>query len=131
MLKKIGFIGLGNMGLSMARNLIKSNTLKKEFVMVFDLNQDNLRTSAEDGGIIAKSVPELAANCDYIVTMLPATAHVTNVLTDTKNGVFTNAKKGSLIIDSSTIDPIASKSLSSKAINEHKLRMLDAPVSGG
>lgn len=132
MLKRIGFIGLGNMGSSMARNLIRSDSLMKQYehVMVFDLNPANLRKSEEDGGIAAKSIAELAANCDYIITMLPATAHVTSVLTD-KSGVFSNAKKGSLIIDSSTIDPIASKHLTTLAVQQHGHRMLDAPVSGG
>jgi 3-hydroxyisobutyrate dehydrogenase-like beta-hydroxyacid dehydrogenase len=62
--------------------------------------------------------------------MLPATAHVTSVLADATDGIFKHAKAGTLIIDSSTIDPIASKALHMQA-NELSLRMLDAPVSGG
>lgn len=130
MLKRIGFIGLGNMGASMARNLIKSNSLKKEMVMVYDINKESMQSSAGDSGVLAESIPDLASKCDYIVTMLPATAHVNSVLLDADNGVFRHAKEGSLIIDSSTIDPLASKALH-QAASDLSLRMLDAPVSGG
>jgi 3-hydroxyisobutyrate dehydrogenase len=130
MLKRIGIIGLGNMGASMARNLIKSSSLKKHMVMVYDINKENMKSVAGDTGLLAGSIPELAANCDYIITMLPATAHVNSVLLDVENGVFRHAKKGALIIDSSTIDPLASKALHQQA-NDLSLRMLDAPVSGG
>lgn len=114
----------------MAKNLIKSTTLKKESVMVFDLNKDMMRSTVGEHGVMAGSIAELAAKCNYIITMLPATAHVTSVLTDATDGVFRHAKAGTMIIDSSTIDPIASKALHQQAV-ELSLRMLDAPVSGG
>lgn len=81
------------------------------------------------GGVEASSVAELSANCDVIVTMLPATKHVSGTLLGS-DGVFANAKPGSVVIDSSTIDPIITQTLHLQAI-EHKLHMIDAPVSGG
>jgi 3-hydroxyisobutyrate dehydrogenase len=126
---KIGFIGLGNMGFSMAENLLKSNQLKKEFVMVYDINADSSKKLADKGAKVASSVKELAASCNVIVTMLPATAHVCGVMRG-DNGIFKNAPAGALIIDSSTIDPLASKDLHAEA-ESHKMHMVDAPVSGG
>ena len=114
----------------MAKNIIKSSSLKKELVMIYDISEESMRATAGDTGMIAGSIAELSSCCDYIITMLPATAHVNSVLLDSENGVFRHAKKNSLIIDSSTIDPITSKALHNKAA-ELSLRMLDAPVSGG
>lgn len=120
----IGFIGLGNMGASMAINLLK----QYKNVTVFDLSTESVNTLVSKGAKSA-SVKEIAQTCDCVVTMLPATKHVQSVLQG-PDGVFANAKKGTIIIDSSTIDPNATKALSAEATNAG-LRMLDAPVSGG
>jgi 3-hydroxyisobutyrate dehydrogenase len=126
----VGFIGLGNMGNSMARNLLKNpNVGQKVSVYVYDINKESVNKLASEGAKAANSVAELAKHCTTIFTMLPATAHVRQTLTG-PNGVFANAPKNALIVDSSTIDPIASKELIDAA---HKagLEMIDAPVSGG
>lgn len=126
----VGFIGLGNMGNSMARNLLKNpNVGQKVSVYVYDINKESVNKLASEGAKAASSVTELAKNCSTIFTMLPATAHVRQTLTG-PNGVFAHAPKNALIVDSSTIDPIASKELIDAA---HKagLEMIDAPVSGG
>ena len=60
--------------------------------------------------------------------MVPATKHVQDLM---HGGIFENAKKGSLLIDCSTIDPLASQALAEEAMNKHGLLMIDAPVSGG
>lgn len=126
----VGFIGLGNMGASMARNLLQNSEVgKKVPVTVFDLNKDSVAKLVEVGAKSANSVAELAKNSSVIVTMLPATAHVRGTLLG-DNGVFKNAAKGSLIIDSSTIDPLASRDFYTAA-KEHGHDFLDAPVSGG
>jgi 3-hydroxyisobutyrate dehydrogenase len=126
----VGVIGLGNMGASMARNLVKNENIgKKMSVYVYDINADSVNKLVADGAKGAKSVAELAKNCSTIITMLPATAHVRGTLTG-PDGVFSNAPVGALIIDSSTIDPIASKDLIDLA-KALKMDMIDAPVSGG
>lgn len=122
---KVGFIGLGNMGASMAKNLVNA----KMEVTVFDLNVDSCNTLKAAGAKVAPNVKAIAQTCDVIVTMLPATKHVSGTLRG-PDGIFANAKPGTLIIDSSTIDPIASKALHAEA-EQLKLKMLDAPVSGG
>lgn len=127
----VGFIGLGNMGASMARNLANHGEVgKKVPVTVFDLNQESVKKLVDECGVRgATSVAEVARQSSVIITMLPATAHVRGTLTG-PNGVFENAKKGSLIIDSSTIDPLASRDLCNIA-KEHGHEFIDAPVSGG
>jgi hypothetical protein len=121
---KVGFIGLGNMGASMAKNLVAA----KHEVSVFDLSQQSLDTLKAAGAKIS-SVKEIAQTCDVIITMLPATKHVQGVLRG-PDGIFENAKPGTLLIDSSTIDPLASKALHAEAAGKN-LKFLDAPVSGG
>ncbi len=113
------------MGASMAKNLVAA----KMDVMVFDLNADSCKKLAEAGAKISPTVKNIAQNCDVIITMLPATKHVNGVMKG-PDGIFENAKAGTLIIDSSTIDPLASKALHVEA-NSKQLKMLDAPVSGG
>src|SRR5687767_1600686 len=105
---RIGFIGLGNMGASMAKNLVASKTLKKEYVMVYDINKDSVNQLSQAGAKVAANVKDIAANCNVIITMLPATAHVAGTLRG-PDGIFANAKAGTIIIDSSTIDPLVSK----------------------
>lgn len=122
---KIGFIGLGNMGASMAKNLVAA----KYDVTVFDLNADSCNKLKEVGAKVSPTVKQIAQTCDVVITMLPATKHVSGTLRG-PDGIFENAKAGTLIIDSSTIDPLASQALHAEAAAK-KMTMLDAPVSGG
>jgi 3-hydroxyisobutyrate dehydrogenase len=118
------------MGASMARNLVQNNDVgKKNTITVFDLNKDSIAKLVEVGAKSASSVAEVAQNSNIIITMLPATQHVRSTLLGAE-GVFANAPKGSLIIDSSTIDPLASRDLNVIA-KEHGHEFIDAPVSGG
>ena len=114
-----------NMGASMAKNLISS----KFDVTVYDLNVESYHKLVEVGAKVSPSVKEIAENCDVIITMLPATKHVIGVMRG-EDGIFNNAKPGTLIIDSSTIAPLASQHLHEEA-HDKKLRIVDAPVSGG
>lgn len=113
------------MGASMAKNLLKNF----DSVEVFDLSTDSVNALVAAGAKRAESVKSLAANSNVIVTMVPATPHVIGLMRG-PNGIFANAAKGTLLIDSSTIDPITSKELIAEAKNLG-LSMLDAPVSGG
>lgn len=120
----IGFIGLGNMGLPMARNLLKAGNE----VVGFDLNAEQLAAFVEAGGRKADSPAEAAAN-DAVVTMLPAGKHVRKVYTG-DDGVIAAAPPGTLLIDSSTIDVQSARDVAAAAAEAGHL-MVDAPVSGG
>jgi 2-hydroxy-3-oxopropionate reductase len=125
MQSKIGFIGLGIMGKPMALNLIKAG----HTLTVFDLNQEAVKAVCAVGAIAARSAKAVAENSDIIITMLPASKHVTEVVLG-ENGVLEGAKKGSLIIDMSSITPDVSKEIATK-VAAKGIDMLDAPVSGG
>jgi 3-hydroxyisobutyrate dehydrogenase len=122
---KIGFIGLGHMGAPMALNLLKAgHTLK-----VFDLSEAALLTLAEAGAERAASPKDAASGAEWVVTMLPAAAHVRTVLT-AADGVLAGIAKGVTIIDSSTIDPASAREFAALAA-AHGNSFVDAPVSGG
>jgi 3-hydroxyisobutyrate dehydrogenase len=119
----IGVIGLGNMGVPMAGNLVK----KGHEVKGFDLVAANLEAAAGRGVRKAGAGAEAAADADVVVTMLPAGRHVLEVY---GSGVLKAAKPGTLFIDSSTID-VASARAAHKLAGEAGMLSLDAPVSGG
>ncbi|MFP6560521.1 3-hydroxyisobutyrate dehydrogenase [Paraburkholderia sp. B3] len=122
---KIGFIGLGHMGAPMALNLLKAgHTLK-----VFDLSEAALQTLAEAGAERAASPGDAASGAEWVVTMLPAAAHVRTVLT-AADGVLAGVAKGVTIIDSSTIDPASAREFAALAAARGNT-FVDAPVSGG
>ena len=125
MTKKIGFIGLGIMGKPMALNLINAG----HTLTVNDLNQAAVKTLVDAGATAAKSAKEVAENSEVIITMLPASKHVQFVVQG-ENGILAGAKKGSIIIDMSSITPTVSKALAEEAA-EKGVGFLDAPVSGG
>ena len=120
----IGFIGLGNMGLPMALNLVKAG----HAVAGNDMMPKGMEALAASGGKAAKSVIE-AAEADIVVTMLPAGQQVREVYLGT-GGIFGKAKKGTLLIDSSTIDVATARAIGAEAERRGML-MIDAPVSGG
>ena len=122
---KIGFIGLGNMGAPMARNLLKS----AHALQAFDLNDAALRDLAECGATACASPKAAATDVELVVTMLPAAAHVRSVLTD-EQGVLAGIAPGVTIVDSSTIDP-ASAQVFAKLAEARGNAFVDAPVSGG
>ncbi|MFP3799402.1 3-hydroxyisobutyrate dehydrogenase [Paraburkholderia bannensis] len=122
---KIGFIGLGHMGAPMALNLIKAG----HALSVFDLSADAMRTLADAGATLAGSPKAAAAGAEWVITMLPAAAHVRAVLSG-KDGVLAGVSKGVTIIDSSTIDPASAKAFAALAQSNGN-RFADAPVSGG
>jgi 3-hydroxyisobutyrate dehydrogenase len=122
---KIGFIGLGNMGLPMAQNLLKAG----HTVTGFDLAKPALETLAAANGVPAGSVRAACRDVEVVITMLPAGAHVRAVYGG-EDGVIANANEGALLIDSSTIDVATARAVAKDAA-DRGLAMLDAPVSGG
>ena len=123
-MKRVGFIGLGNMGLPMASNLLKAGIE----INAFDLSTDALR-KAEDLGMITKtSAIEVLEDIDALITMLPNNIAVENIFL--KENLLGEINKNVIIIESSTISPQVSKNVSKKAA-DMDIAMLDAPVSGG
>ena len=124
-MKKIGFIGLGVMGKPMAKNLLKAGYA----LMVYDIVPEAVQELVEAGAQAAASSKEAAAFGEVILTMLPNSPEVKEVVLG-KNGVLEGAKSGSILVDMSSIAPLASQEVSARA-QEKGVIMLDAPVSGG
>lgn len=121
----IGFIGVGNMGGPMARNLLKTG----HTVRAFDLSEVALKAVTDAGATAAKSAAEAATDVDVVITMLPAGHHVRLVYL-AEGGVLAVAKKGALLIDCSTIDIESARAVAGAA-DKAGFQFLDAPVSGG
>lgn len=123
---KIGFIGLGIMGRPMAKNLIKAGYQ----VVVCDVNQaavEELRACGAESAATPAETAEKAGT--FIITMLPNSPHVRDVTTG-ENGLVKGIRAGQIIVDMSSISPIASRELNA-LLKEKGVEMLDAPVSGG
>lgn len=122
----IGFLGLGNMGGPMARNLLKAG----HSVSVYDPSAQAVTALVEAGASAAISPAAVAqAPVAAIVTMLPAAAQVKQVYLG-QDGLLAQVAKGVLLIDSSTIDPLSAREVAARAATQGN-PMLDAPVSGG
>jgi len=124
-MKSIGFVGVGNMGGPMARNLLKAGFAVK----AFDLSAEAVARVVEAGGTKAATAQEAASDVDAVITMLPAGKHVRDVYTGAK-GILSVARPNTLFIDSSTIDVKTAREVIAAA-EAKGMRMLDAPVSGG
>jgi 2-hydroxy-3-oxopropionate reductase len=122
---KIGFIGLGIMGKPMAKNLLKAG----HEVVCFDVNKDNVENMVAAGASAAASSADVASRVPLVITMLPNSPHVKSVVMG-EGGVLEGAAEGLILIDMSSIAPLASQEVE-KACAQKKVRMLDAPVSGG
>ncbi len=121
MSNKIGFIGLGRMGKSMAANL-----QKKGFALqVTDLNPAAVAELVALGAEAA-SVTDIARNCSIVITMLPSSVEVEHVALDA-DGIFAHAKPGTILMDMSTIDPLATDKLAKLAAAKG-MSVVDAPV---
>ena len=121
MADKIGYIGLGRMGKSMAANLVK----KGFALQVNDLNQTAVRDLVALGAEAA-SIANIARDCTIVVTMLPSSVEVEQ-LALAADGIFANAKPGTILMDMSTIDPLATDKLARLAAAQG-LSVVDAPV---
>jgi len=122
---RVGFIGLGNMGLPMALNLLKAG----HEVEGFDVNGAAVDKLVAAGGASAGGVKVAASRADVVITMLPAGREVREVYLET-GGIIENANEGTLLIDCSTIDVETARAVAAAA-DARGLPMVDAPVSGG
>jgi 3-hydroxyisobutyrate dehydrogenase len=124
-MSRIGFIGLGNMGLPMAQNLIKAG----HAVEGVDVNPVAVEKLKSSGGGTALTAKVAAARADVVITMLPSGKEVREVYLDPA-GIIASANPGTLLIDSSTIDVETARAVAAAAAGRDLL-MIDAPVSGG
>ncbi len=122
---KIGFVGLGIMGKPMAKNLLKAGYQ----LVVYDIVAAAVKEVAAAGAEAASSAKEAAQKTDIVITMLPNSPHVKAAVLG-PNGVLEGAKPGMIIVDMSSIAPLAAKEVAAQAA-EKGVEMLDAPVSGG
>ena len=123
-MKKIGFIGLGNMGLPMANNILKAGIE----VNAFDLSEKALNQAENLGMSIKQNSESVLEGIDALITMLPNGSSVEKIFLE--DNLLEGINKQTLIIESSTISPEISKKVSRMAKN-YGISMLDAPVSGG
>ncbi len=122
---RIGFIGLGNMGLPMAANLVRAG----HSVMGYDVNTAAIVAHEAAGGHGAGSIAEAMAEAEMVFTMLPTGRHVEAVYCD-ESGILKNISGAALLVDCSTIDVATARRVGAGA-GAQGLPMLDAPVSGG
>ncbi len=125
MTMKVGFIGLGIMGKPMSKNLIKAGYS----LVVSDRNADVVAELVAAGAQSATSAKAIAEQSDVIITMLPNSPHVKEVALG-EGGIVEGAKPGTVLIDMSSIAPLASREIS-EGLKAKGIEMLDAPVSGG
>jgi 2-hydroxy-3-oxopropionate reductase len=121
----IGFIGLGIMGKPMAKNLLKAGYS----LVVYDVVAPPMAELVEAGAKVGTSPKDVASQCEIVITMLPNSPHVKAAVLG-ENGVIEGAKPGTIVVDMSSIAPLASREIA-EALAKKSIEMLDAPVSGG
>lgn len=121
----IGLIGLGIMGLPMAKNLMKAGYP----LMVYDLSKERVEALTAIGAKAAGSIGEIGRTCRTVLTMVPDSPQVREVVLGA-GGLAETLQPGSVVIDMSSIDPMASREVAT-ALKAKGIDMLDAPVSGG
>ena len=124
-MERIGFIGLGIMGKPMAKNLLKAGYP----LMVHDVAAAPVKELEAAGAKRASSAREIAKGSDVVITMLPNSPHVRDVVLG-KEGILEGARPGLMYVDMSSIDPLVAREVEAEARSKGVV-MLDAPVSGG
>jgi 2-hydroxy-3-oxopropionate reductase len=122
---KIGFIGLGIMGKPMSKNLLKAGYE----LVVYNRSKAKVDEVVAAGAQAAASPKEVAARTEIIITMLPNSPEVKQVVLG-ENGIIEGAKAGAVVVDMSSIAPLVSREIAGK-LAAKGIEMLDAPVSGG
>ncbi len=122
--KRVGFIGLGTMGMPMAKNLLKAGNI----MVVYDINQDAVKEMQAMGAEAVLTPREVAEKSDFVFTMLPDAPDVERVCLG-KEGLIHGAHEGLILIDSTTTDA-ASTIRVAEALSKVGIRMIDAPVMG-
>ena len=125
MAQVIGFIGLGIMGRPMARNLLKAGYS----LVVHSRSRGPVDEIAGAGAKAGTSSRDVAAQCEVLITMLPNSPEVEQVVLG-RDGVIEGARPGMILLDMSTISPLVSQKVGA-ALAAKSVKMLDAPVSGG
>ena len=121
---KLGFVGVGYMGLPIARRLLEAGFM----LSAYDRNRSKAEQLIPYGGAVAKSVAELSSSCDVLLSCLPTDEAVLNIYQGA-DGAFANAQHGSLIIDLSTVNPNTSRELW-RLGSERGVHVLDVTMSG-
>jgi len=121
----VGFIGIGTMGREMVRNLLKAG----HAVRAFDLTETAVADVVTDGAIRAQNPADVARDSDIVITMLPDTPHVEAVIYG-EHGLLKSPPPGKLIVDMSTISPVAVRRIHAD-LEQAGVSFMDAPVSGG
>ena len=122
MAAKVGFIGLGNMGMPMARNLLK----KAGSLVAFNRSQEKTMEIMKEGAEAAENAADVAKKADIIFLSLPGPAQVDEVV----RVLIENGKEGQIIVDLSTVSPKLNREMS--ALGQTKgIEYIDVPVSGG
>jgi len=124
-MKKLGFIGLGNMGKPMAINLVRAGYP----LTVHDIRPEPVQELVKAGAKAASAPREVAESSEVVITIVTSSPHVEQIMFG-PDGVLAGLKKGNIIIDMSTIDPIVTRKVAAAAV-EKGIEMMDAPVSGG
>jgi 3-hydroxyisobutyrate dehydrogenase len=123
---KVGFVGLGIMGLSMARNIRKAGFP----LTVYNRTAARAQTLAAEGAAVASSPAEVAAASDVVVSCVTASADVLAVTLDATSGIVAGVRPGAVVVDCSTVAPAVAKQCAA-GLAGRKAAFLDAPVSGG
>lgn len=125
--EKIGFVGIGNMGVPMVRNLAKANVP----VLAYDLNAAALASVTSESNLVtaAASLAEIGAKCTTVITMLPTGADVREAVLG-EGGIASKMAKGGIILDMSSSEPTGTVELA-RELEARGLHLVDAPVSGG
>lgn len=123
--KRIGFIGLGNMGFPMAKNLLN----KFGNLLVYNRSQQKCRELETDGAVIGKDVADLTQQVDIIFLSLPGPKEVLEIVLN-ENGILSSSHKGQIIVDLSTVSPTTNQMIVEKA-QLLGVNYIDVPVSGG
>jgi len=127
-IKNIGFIGMGNMGVPMAANLVRAGY----DVTAYDIAAGRAENFAKaHSARAAASLAALGQSCDLVITMLPSGREVRHALLEAEDRALTrNLRAGSTVIDMSSADPVGTRRLGAE-LAAHNIELVDAPVSGG
>ena len=123
---RVGYIGLGLMGKSIARNILKAGFS----VTVHNRSRAAVDELAAEGAAAANSPREVAEQTDIVFTNLPDSPDVEKVVLDDVNGIIAGSRPGMIVVDNSTIKPASARRIAAK-LKEKGVFSLDAPVSGG
>jgi 3-hydroxyisobutyrate dehydrogenase len=126
--KRVGFIGLGNMGTPMAANLVRAG----HDVVAYDLAHERARSFAQSHAARAtESLAELAQHAEIVITMLPTGREVREALLEAQGGALAaNLRPGTIVVDMSSADPVGTRALGGDLAGRD-IALVDAPVSGG